>query len=117
MPGDMNAFVEDDMDLFDETEHVTFRKLGEDDAFTDTDEVLALGRAERHEYRSIGGGRQSVTSRTWHLKAKDLPDGTVVEHGDQIVTHAGVTYLVESADAQTWRTRWRCETIRQREGA
>jgi hypothetical protein len=103
--------VSDDFELFDNTEYVTFRSLNSDGrTFTETPDVLALARSERTETRTIpNGGRKLVRVKTWHLKAGDLPDGQKVKYGDQIVTAASETWLIDIAVAETWKTRWRCQ--------
>jgi hypothetical protein len=81
--------------------------------------VLALRRAIHGAVVGIGGDAQASPETTrWHIKADSLADASGdadfrPRRGDQIVSADTGTWVIVSANSETFETRYACECTRE----
>jgi cystathionine beta-lyase/cystathionine gamma-synthase len=115
VPLDMAAVADADWDLaFDglETVSVVRRSAAGETESTDA-AVTALPRALSWAPAGVGGTAQMVPNEVrWHLRASTV---SRPRRGDRVVSTSDVyagTYVITSVAAETFGTRYRCETQR-----
>jgi hypothetical protein len=121
--------IENDFDLFDNTELVTVLALdGNGKVLATYYPCNMLGSPEPHALEDIEGAQVAVVSRHLELQAKGsflvngvltvnpltgitLIQGFAIVTGPNSIT-PNLTYIIQSASLVSWATRWECETTR-----
>lgn len=106
--GALATSIQDDFDLFDETELVTFRSLQPGGTYSNTANVTALRRVTSvRQVSADGGGEVYAREVVWHLKAKDLA-GVECKPNDVVRQASGVEWVAgPDVRLETLGTRWR----------
>lgn len=101
--------VSADFRLWDNPEQVTVDQRDADtgDVLLTAAHVNALSRALSAEASPLQGGEVTVRTKRIHLNAGDVPFAPA--KSDTITDAAGVVWVIDTVQSQTWNTRYACD--------